>query len=375
MLQRTMFRRIILPAIILQSVLIGGGYSTGREIVEYAGKYGTVGWVSLITVFLGFTVISILTFELARVTKAYDYKSWIQEIIGPIWPLFDLLLVAMYMVVLAVMISAVDNVLGQTLGTPTPIAIMVTLTVVVVLAFLGERVIERFKTAGTGLLFFAYFLFAFLILGSPYDAASSEMLNSPDFPTGISVSNAIIAGIIYISYNLLVFPTVLFTLHRQQSRRDTMLSGVTAGLFMTVPFMLTFLCLMKFYPSPEIFDSEVPWLSMLRRDTGVGAIALYGVVVSWTLLETSVGVINTIVGRIERSIAPGDGSPTESRIPPTTKSGIALAILIAAMLLSKIGIIDLVAKGYTLLAYGFMILFAIPLLTIGLHKILREKPL
>lgn len=39
--------RMILPGIILQSVLIGGGYATGREIVEYGAKFGAMGWLHL----------------------------------------------------------------------------------------------------------------------------------------------------------------------------------------------------------------------------------------------------------------------------------------------------------------------------------------
>lgn len=39
--------RLVLPGIILQSVLIGGGYATGREIVEYGAKFGAMGWQRL----------------------------------------------------------------------------------------------------------------------------------------------------------------------------------------------------------------------------------------------------------------------------------------------------------------------------------------
>ena len=40
------FGKFVLPGIILQSVMIGGGYATGREIVEYGAKYGALGWLS-----------------------------------------------------------------------------------------------------------------------------------------------------------------------------------------------------------------------------------------------------------------------------------------------------------------------------------------
>ncbi|MFB6187602.1 MAG: hypothetical protein ABEI86_12150, partial [Halobacteriaceae archaeon] len=56
------FGSIILPAIILQSVLIGGGYATGREVVAYGAKFGSAGLLAIGAIWLGFTVMSILVF-------------------------------------------------------------------------------------------------------------------------------------------------------------------------------------------------------------------------------------------------------------------------------------------------------------------------
>ncbi len=36
-------RVYVLPGAVVQSVMIGGGYGTGREIVEYFTRYGMVG--------------------------------------------------------------------------------------------------------------------------------------------------------------------------------------------------------------------------------------------------------------------------------------------------------------------------------------------
>jgi len=48
------FGKYLLPGVVLQSVLTGGGYSTGREIIEYGAKYGALGWIG------GFGVLSVL---------------------------------------------------------------------------------------------------------------------------------------------------------------------------------------------------------------------------------------------------------------------------------------------------------------------------
>ena len=74
------FGKFVLPGIILQSVMIGGGYATGREIVEYGAKYGALGWLSGLGTFLGFAVIAALTYELIRLTKAYDFKTFMKTI-------------------------------------------------------------------------------------------------------------------------------------------------------------------------------------------------------------------------------------------------------------------------------------------------------
>lgn len=48
------------------------------------------------------------------------------------------------------------------------------------------------------------------------------------------------------------------------------------------------------------------------------------------------------------------------------------AILIMALLFAKIGIIDLIGKGYSLIAYGFIIVYLIPLILVGTYKVVKH---
>lgn len=66
------FGRYLLPAIIIQSVLIGGGFATGREIVQYGAKFGALGWLGGIGILFGFIVMAVLMFEFARKYKAFE---------------------------------------------------------------------------------------------------------------------------------------------------------------------------------------------------------------------------------------------------------------------------------------------------------------
>lgn len=363
------FGRLLLPGIVLQSVLIGGGYASGREVVEYGARFGLYGAVAVVVVFLGFSLMAILTFEFARLTRAYEYKSFMGGLIGCAWPAFDLLFGAMAILIIAVMASAASGIMDQVLGVPPFVGTGVVILAVATLCFYGSALIEGFKTIGTALLYVAYLLFVVVVLsqqGAQLASAFNQGSAAALADAGASV--ALLAGVIYVGYNLAVFPAVLFTLYRQKSRRDTVTSGLIAGAMMTLPFPLTWLCLLAFHQNPEVFDAPVPWLVMLESAGGPWLVIVFALVMGWTLLETSIGLIHALLERVEHNL----GNP-KKEIPRPVRGLLGAGILIAAATLSQIGIIALVAKGYTLMGYLFIALFALPLLTTGLARLLRQR--
>ena len=68
------FEQFLLPGIVFQSVLIGGAYATGREIVQYGARFGAVGVWSIVAIFAGFSLMCALAFEFARINGTYDYR-------------------------------------------------------------------------------------------------------------------------------------------------------------------------------------------------------------------------------------------------------------------------------------------------------------
>ncbi len=366
------FHTLLLPAIIGQSLMMGGGYSTGREIAQYAGRFGPQGGWAVLGIFLGFSLVSILAFELARIGRAYDYKSWVKLLIGPLWPLFDALLVAMLLLIIAVMAAAIGSVLRQTIGLPDVVGLVIAFSFVAFLAWRGEETMERFKTVGSVALYVAYLVFSGVVLLAPRPEVPPAL---PAVPT----SEVAISALQYVGYNLAVFPAVLFCLHRQTRRRETVVSGALAGAAMTLPFALTFLCMIRFWPDPGVVEAEVPWLVMLGRASGGGGAetavtVLFGVVAGWTLLETAVGGIHALVDRLDRNLddLPTGLRPAGGRFTDGARTALSIAVLAGALLLSRVGIIDLVAKGYGMLAWGFLALLALPLLTVGVWRIARS---
>lgn len=371
-LLRGRFGSIVLPAIILQSLLIGGGYASGREVVAYGAKFGSAGLLAVLAIFLGFTVMSVVVFDLARTFGTYNYKSYMQAIIWKGWPLFDVLFVVMATVVIAVMASAAGSIMRDTLGIPYLAGIVAIIAVVGVLTYFGASLIERFKTVGTGFLYLAYVVFGVLVLSAVWgDVTNVLAAGNTSYVDDASTGAVLKSGALYVGYNLAIFPAVFFVLHRQETRKETIVSGVLAGTMMTLPFLLTYLCLMGFYPNESVMGAEVPWLPMLNSVGGPLLIGFYGVVIGWTLVETAVGAIHAIIHRVDadlEEIEAGRFAEVDG-LTPLQSGAIGVGILVTATLLSQFGIIALVAKGYTIMAYFFIALFAIPTLTVGVVRL------
>ncbi len=364
------FGKYFLPGIILQSVLIGGGFATGREIVEYGAKFGSLGWIAGIVIFLGFTLMAFLTFELARQFKAYDYRNLLIPLIGKAWILFDILYIVMVLLVIAVMSSATGEILKSTVGLNYWVGVLLCAVLVGLLNFYGKRLIERLKTFGTIALYTAYIIFGALVISSTWGEAKNVLsLGDTSFiPGEVSVWAVIGSGILYVGYCLTVYPAALFTVRRQTSRKETMWAGIISGFLMCIPWFITYFCILGFYPSQKVLSASVPWLVMLEN-LGPGVMIMFGVVVGWTLVETATGMIHGLLDRIDAHMHEN----FEKHLSQTQSGLIALSALGFAVLLAQVGIIDLISMGYRSIAYGVIVVYALPILTIGSYKILKKR--
>ena len=86
------FQKYFVPGIVFQSCVIAGGYGTGRELVEYFMGYGPKGGLlgMCIVSLLVWSLICAISFMFAQIFKKYDYKSFMKELMGPGWVVFEI---------------------------------------------------------------------------------------------------------------------------------------------------------------------------------------------------------------------------------------------------------------------------------------------
>lgn len=363
------YGRLILPGVILQSVLIGGGYATGREIVEFGATYGALGWIAGLAILVGFGLMAFLMFEIARRFQVFDYRRLLRVLIGPLYWLFDIVYIMLAILIIAIMAAATGEIVEQTMGFNYWVGVVFMIVVVWLLIYFGEGVIEKSKSVGTAALYLGYILFASLVIVRNWDQVTETFRTMdhslhPDIPWMM----VLWSGVLYVGYNLAVYPAALFTARRQTRLRHTLIAGLVAGLFMTIPWFLTYVALMGFYPDPAVFDASVPWLVMLGPEALI-VIVLFGIVVGWTLIETATGMIYAMVARVDQNLVDAKRKPMSRR----TGGLIAVGTLVLALLLAQVGIIDLISVGYTAMAYAMIAVFGIPLLLRGGYLIVTRK--
>ena len=91
-------------------------------------------------------------------------------------------------------------------------------------------------------------------------------------------------------------------------------------------------------------------------------------------LNTRLFRVYIIPGAVFQSVMVGGGYGTGREIVSRTAHAVlaVLAIIVSAVL-SLWGITNLIAQGYGTMAWGFLFVYVVPLLSIGLYRIVKSN--
>ena len=158
-MKSTWFQKYLLPGFVFQSVVIGGGYGTGRELAEFFLTNGPVG--GLLGMMLVSTVIWSLvcavTFEFARVFRSNDYRAFFTHLLGRGWILFEICYFLLLLIILAVIAATAGTILEETFALDYTVGVVVMMAVIGFLVFRGSRTIERVLATWSLVLYGVFF--------------------------------------------------------------------------------------------------------------------------------------------------------------------------------------------------------------------------
>jgi uncharacterized membrane protein YkvI len=353
------WQRYFLPAFTFMAVVIGGGYATGRELVEFFMPAGPVGGLlGMLVTAVVWSVIFALSLEFARVTQSFDYRSFFEQLLGRGWVLFEITFLALLLVILAVLGAASGEIAADILGAPSWTGTVVFLVFIALLAWLGTKAIEVFFSAWGVLLVVAYVGFMFVCVSAFGESIVANIV-AADGPG----AGWFRGGVTYAGYNIMVMPALLFCARHQIRRREALVAGALAGPIAILPGAVFFVAMLAQYP--QILNAAIPLQTLLHALDVPWLTVGMQVAIFGTLLQTGIGVLHGFNERLLGARA-DSGAISIRRVRVTTSVALAL---VAMLLATRIGLIDLIAKGYGFLAWVIIAIYAMPLLTVGVWRI------
>jgi len=357
-----LFKKYLIPGFVFQSVVIAGGYGTGRELVEYFLNYGPLGGVLGMFLFttLIWSVLLAVTFEFSRVFKTYDYRSLFLKLLGRFWFTFEILYFILLIIVLAVVGSAAGVLLRDNFGIPYLAGVIIIYAAIGFLAFKGSWLIERFLSTVSILLYIVFGVFLIMSVakfGPQIQQKFAEAIIRPGWKIG---------GFKYALYNIAVIPAVLFCIKNLETRKEALTTGFLSAVIGILPGALILCALVAHYPA--VLPEEIPVMLALSKINLPFFMYVYQIVLFGALITTGIGFIHSVNERFQSAF-----QAKGKEFPPWARPVVAIGLLLAGSALSTFGLIQLVARGYGTASYGVFLVFALPMVTLGLYKIMRER--
>jgi uncharacterized membrane protein YkvI len=360
-LDRRLFRIYVIPGAVFQSIMVGGGYGTGREIVEYFTSFGAVGGllaIAVATSVLGLVIAT--TFEFARLFGAYDYRRFFRHLLGPGWLAFEVLMIMLFLLILAVLASAAGNIVQENFGMPYALGLAIMMGAIGVLTFYGRELIEKTLTLWTFFLYAVFIAFFVTVFGSGDVSLVSA------FATASTQDGWLTSGLKYALYNLAVTPLILYVIRGFESRGQALRSGAVAALIAMCPAVLFHLAFVTAWP--DVLGEDIPAYWMMTQFGALALLTAFSVMLFGTFIETGAGLLQGINERIDGYLLE-KGAPS---LRQRSRALIAVCAILVSAGLSFWGITNLIAKGYGMMAWGFLVVYVVPLMTIGVYRIWKQ---
>jgi uncharacterized membrane protein YkvI len=355
----TWFQRYLLPGFAFKAVVIGGGYATGRELVEFFAPSGPRGGLlAMLFAAVIWSVVCIATFLFARATHSEDYRTFFRNLLGRGWIVFEIAYCLFIVLILAVFGAAAGAIGAALFGWPSLVGTLCLMFGIALFVAFGNASVEQLFKWVSFFLYGVYAVFVVLALNAFGDRIAGQ------FALDVPIDGWAIAGITYAGYNIVGAVIILPVLRHLTSNRDAVIAGALSGPLAMIPAFLFFVCMMAYYP--EIGAESLPSDFLLQRLDAPLFHGIFQLMIFAALLESGTGSVHAVNQRIAQVWQARRGRALSVR----ARFIAAGVLLVIAMLLAdRFGLVTLIARGYRALAYLLIVVYVAPLLTYGVWRL------
>ncbi len=364
----------------------GGGFASGAQIYSYYVRYGIWCLIMPAIAMLYNGIFFAYGMRFARRHKVYDYRSYNNAFYGRFAPVFSNLFELLYICVMCVAPAVAFATGGATLSTLTGLPyLLCTLIIgifIFIVAIFGTDLVRRVASV-LSICIIAGLLIVYIpniIHGFSSITAAADQMSQASMPFGKALYSAFLYGTFQLA-NIAVFVQHAKVFKKPNDAVKSMGLG-----FVVNALMMTMVCLgiMTVYTNPDMQTASVPTLLMVQNGVGKEFMTpLISILIILGAVSTAVNMVAAMVKRVSdgferlgnkgtnvENINEENASSTHPTSHIKTRElVIALICCLVDFGIAQFGLLTLIQKAYSFLAY-----LAIPVILVPyvVHMILTK---
>ncbi len=349
--------RIFVIASAFIGVIVGAGFASGQEVLQYFTSFGAWGILAALVSTVLFAYVGMMLVWLGSRAQTTSYNKVIYKIsdfkiiekifrFNLIGVIIDAVLVFTLFGVGVVMLAGAGANLEQQFGLPGVTgAVLMTILVLLTGMLKVNKVVGVISSITPFLLIFVVIIsvYSFITMDGSFSSLdSTARSHGPFFP------NWFVAGLNYATFNTSVGAAMALVMgSAEKDRKTALIGGLAGGLGLGAIIILSYYAI--FAKIEEVGHFEMPMLGIVNNISPIlgtiMAIVLFGMI-----FNTAISMFFAFVTRFAEQ--------------GTKKFNIILAAaLVAGFILSFVGFTDLVSKFYSLIGYMGLVLIVVLIIT------------
>ena len=326
-------------AAVYVGTVVGAGFATGKEIVEFFSRFGLFGLISIVMSGYLFIVLGSKLMRMAAQIDAKSYQEFNEHLFGK-WPsrVINVFMLFMLLGVSAVMLSGAGAVFEEQLGIPKNIGVFLTIFLSFIVMIIGTK--GLFAVNG----FVVPLMISFSVILMLFSVKMPNFLNQLVFiPHADDGWKSVVAPFSYVALNLCLAQAVLVPIATEVKDDWTIKwGGILGGAALTFILISSHFTLIML-PDLELYN--IPMAIIMKNM----APFLYWIFVLVIYGEIFTSVIGNIFG-LDRQV--------KQYIPVSTIVSVT-AIFAVAYLISLVNYGTLLSYLYPFFGYICMVFFVL----------------
>lgn len=240
--------------------VIGAGFASGQELVQFFISYGSIGLVGIIFAGLLFCWLGSYIINLGYRLRATGYHQVLYHTCGQkVGGFLDIVTGIFLFGGLTIMLAGAGTVGRDFLAIKYNTGLLAMAFLVALTVLTGMKGISIVNSLVTPLLVISTVIIGVNSLIYHGPSAAVMLLHIPPNTNSVIGGHWLLSALLYASYNLILGTTVLAPLGREiSSKKVRLLGGILGGIILMI--LGLFVAIIIALHSPDIFQYEVPML-------------------------------------------------------------------------------------------------------------------